>query len=119
MRPSFGSSTTKRPPTAMAVVAMIRPFSIKVSLVVPPPISTLSKVTPWPRDSATAPEPLAESLALHMVPGRGADELAGLLREQVGDGARVAALDGLAGEDDRAAVDLVAFDARHRRSSRR
>ena len=55
---------------------------------------------------------VGRELALHVVPGRGADELAGLLREQVGDGARVAALDRLAGEDDRAAVDLVAFDAR-------
>ena len=58
VRPSFASSTIKRPPTAMAAVARIRPFSIKVNLVVPPPISTLSKVTPWPRESATAPEPL-------------------------------------------------------------
>ena len=45
-------------------------------------------------------------LALHVMAGRGADELAGFLREQVGDGARVAALERLAGQDGRAAVDL-------------
>ena len=35
------------------------PFSISANLVVPPPISTLSNVAPWPRDKATAPEPCA------------------------------------------------------------
>ena len=44
------------------------------------------------------------------MPGGGADELAGLLGEQVGDGARVLALNRLAGEDNGAGVDLVAFD---------
>src|SRR5262249_60015758 len=43
-------------------------------------------------------------LALHVMAGRGADEAAGLLGEQVGDGTGVLALDGLAGEDHGAAV---------------
>ena len=42
-------------------VARMRPFSIRANLVVPPPMSTLSRVAPWPRDSATAPEPWAAS----------------------------------------------------------
>ena len=41
-----------------------------------------------------------------MVPGRGTDEATGFLGEQVGDGARVAALDRFAGEDHGAAVDV-------------
>ncbi len=44
------------------------------------------------------------------MPGGGADELAGFLGEQVGDGAGVRALDRLAGEDHGAGVDRVAFD---------
>ena len=39
------------------------------------------------RDRAGA---VRRHLAFHVVPGRGADELAGLLREQVGDRARIA-----------------------------
>ena len=50
-------------------------------------------------------------LAFHMVAGRGADELSGLLGKELGDGVRVAALERLAGEDHRAAVDLLALDA--------
>jgi len=60
-RPRRASSTRSRPPTAMARVARMRPFAINVSLVVPPPMSTLSSVALWPRESATAPEPCAES----------------------------------------------------------
>ncbi len=49
-------------------------------------------------------------LAFHMVARGGADELAGFFREQVGNGARIAALECLAGEDDGAAVDRLALD---------
>ncbi len=49
-------------------------------------------------------------LAFHVVAGRGADELAGLLGEEIGDGARVVALERLAGEDDGAAVDRLGLD---------
>ena len=49
-------------------------------------------------------------LAFHVMAGRGAHELAGLLRKQVGDGAGVVALEGLAGEDDGAAVDRLGLD---------
>ena len=59
------------------------------------------------RDGAGA---VRRHLAFHVVAGRGADELAGLLREQVGDGARVVALERLAGEDDGAAVDRLGLD---------
>src|SRR5262245_10254620 len=46
-----------------------------------------------------------------MVAGRGADELAGFLGKEIRDGARVAALERLAGQNDGAAVDLLALDA--------
>ena len=46
-----------------------------------------------------------------LVAGGGADELAGFRREDFVDGARVRLLDGLAGEDDGAAVDFVLLDA--------
>ncbi len=59
--PSLGSSTISRPPTAIAAVATMRPFSMSANLVVPPPMSTLSSVALWPRESATAPEPCAAS----------------------------------------------------------
>ncbi len=61
------------------------------------------------RDRARA---VRRHLAFHVVAGGGADELAGLLRKEVGDGARVRALDRLAGKDHGATVDLVALDAR-------
>jgi hypothetical protein len=38
---------------------------------------------------------------------RGADEGAGDFREQIGDGARVVALDGFAGEDHRTGIDVI------------
>ena len=51
-------------------------------------------------------------LALHVMAGRSANEPAGLLREQLGDGARVAPLDGFAGQDHGAGVDVGGVDAR-------
>src|SRR6266542_3435580 len=59
MRARTSSSTIRRPPTAMAQVARMRPFSMRANFVVPPPMSTLSSVALWPRESATAPEPCA------------------------------------------------------------
>ena len=55
--------------------------------------------------------------AFQLVAGSGADELAGLLGEQLVDGAGVFALDRLAGEDDGAAVDFVSLESRVARSS--
>ena len=52
------------------------------------------------RDGARA---VRRHLAFHVMAGGGADETAGLLGEQVGDGARVVALDRFAGEDHGAA----------------
>ena len=75
VRPLSSSSTRRRPPTAMAQVARMRPFSISANLVVPPPISTLSSgriVTARERDGAGA---VGRHLAFHMVAGRGTDEL--------------------------------------------
>ena len=51
-------------------------------------------------------------LALHVMAGRGANEPAGLLREQLGNGARIAPLDGFAGQDHGAGVDVGGVDAR-------
>ena len=45
--------------------------------------------------------------AFELVAGGGANELAGLLGEQLVDGAGIAALDRLAGEDDGAGIDLI------------
>ena len=45
--------------------------------------------------------------AFELVAGGGADELAGFAGEQLVDGAGIFALDRLAGEDDRAAVDIA------------
>ncbi len=47
-----------------------------------------------------------------VVARRGADEVAALRGEQVGDGARVVAPDRFAGENDRAGVDLRGSEAR-------
>src|SRR6185436_725664 len=60
------------------------------------------------RDGARA---VGGHLAFHMMAGRGADELAGLLRKQLGDCACVAPLERLAGQDDGAAVDRLALYA--------
>src|SRR5229473_2585690 len=60
------------------------------------------------RDGARA---VRRHLAFHVVAGGGADELAGLLGEQIGDGARIAALERLPGQDDGAAIDRLALDA--------
>ena len=68
------------------------------------------------RDRAGA---VRRHLAFHVMPGGGADEAAGLLRKQVGDRARVVALDRLAGEDHGAAIDGTRARRRHRSSSRR
>ena len=65
-------------------------------------------VTARHRDRAGA---VRRHLAFHVMPGRGADELAGFLREQVGDGARIGALDRLAGQDHGAGIDLVPLDS--------
>src|SRR5262249_60280576 len=54
---------------------------------------------------------VACSLAFRVVGGRGGDELAGFLGKEIRDGARVAALERLAGQNDGAAVDLLALDA--------
>ena len=43
----------------------------------------------------------------HVMAGGGADELAALLRQHLGDALRVLAPQRLAGEDDRAGVDVV------------
>src|SRR5207248_4102470 len=59
------------------------------------------------RDGAGA---MRRHLALHMVAGRGADEFTGLFREEVRDRAGVAPLEGFAGENDGAAVNLLARD---------
>jgi hypothetical protein len=50
-------------------------------------------------------------LAFHVMSGRGADELAGLLRKQLGDCARIAPLERLTGQDHGATVDRLALDA--------
>ena len=50
--------------------------------------------------------------ALELVAGGGADELAGFRGEQFVDRLGVPALDRLAGEDHRAAIDIVALEAR-------
>jgi len=49
---------------------------------------------------------------LHMVPGRGADELAPHFREELGDGLRVFPAQCLPGQDHRPGVDLVRVQAR-------
>ena len=106
------SSTIRRPPTAIAMVARISPFSIQASLVVPPPISTLSTVVAVAvrhRDGAGA---VRRHLAFHVMAGGGADEGSGHFREQLGDGARVVPLDRLAGEDHGAGIDVVGIDLR-------
>src|SRR5246127_4372476 len=65
-------------------------------------------VTARERDGARS---MGCHLAFHVVAGRGADEFAGFLGEEIRDGACVAALERLAGQNDGAAVDLLAFDA--------
>ena len=99
------SSTSRRPPTAIAAVATMWPRSITANLVVPPPMSTLSSRTPLPADSAHGAGAMRRHLAFHVVAGRGADEPARLFRKQIGNGARVAPLERLAGQNDGAAVD--------------
>src|SRR2546423_1295961 len=49
-------------------------------------------------------------LAFHGVAGGGTDDPAGFLREKLGEGAGVAALDGFAGKDDGAAIDVGGLD---------
>ena len=73
-------------------------------------------VTARQRDGAGA---VRRHLAFHVVAGRGADEPAGFLREQIGDRARIVPLDRLAGEDDRAAVDVGGLEVGIVGSSRR
>ena len=68
------------------------------------------------RDGARA---VRRQLAFHVMAGGGADEAAGLLREQVRDGARIVALDGLAGQDHGAAIDATRIDVGIGSSNRR
>ena len=109
---SLPSSTIRRPPTAMAQVARMRPFSTRASLVVPPPMSTLSRTAQWLRDKRDRARTMRRHLAFHVMAGGRAHEFAGLLREQVGNGAGISPLERLAGEDDRPAVNRLAVDSR-------
>ena len=104
------SSTIRRPPTAMAQVARMRPLSISELGGAAADIDVEQRrvVAARERDGARA---VRRHLAFHVMSGRGTDELAGFLRKQVGDGAGVAALERLAGQDDGAAVDRLALDA--------
>ena len=68
------------------------------------------------RDGARA---VRGQLAFHVMARRGADELAGFLGKQVGDGARVVALDGFAGQDHGAASRCRPARSPHRHSNRR
>ena len=101
------SCATSRPPTAKAATLTISPLSISASLVVPPPTSTCSTQAPRRRDSAVAPEPCAARMLSSLWPAVAQTNFPEFLGEDLVDGARVLALDRLAGQDHGAAVDVA------------
>ena len=117
--PLLASSTIRRPPTAMAAVARMCALLDQRELGRAAADVDVEQRRAVPRDKRDGAGAVRRQLAFHVVAGRGADELAGFLGEQVGDGARIVPLDRLAGEDDRAAVDIGRARGRHIDSSRR
>ena len=99
---------TKRAPILTAVVPRIRPASMTLILVVPPPTSILSSVSPCSRLCCTAPEPWAAMIVSKRRSGGGANEFAAFVGEQLGDLRRIVAPRRLAGNNHRAGVDGVA-----------
>ncbi len=109
-RPS-ASITARRPPRWIAAVCTILPSSTTASFVVPPPMSTLRTAARRSCEACGRARAVRGEHRLHVVAGRGADELAADLREHVGDRPGVLAPQRFAGEDDRPGVDAVRMHA--------
>ena len=89
---------------------MTKPFSTIASLVVPPPMSMLRMRLLLLVRRLRGAGAVGRQHRFHVMAGGGADELAALLRQELGDAFGVLAPQRLAGEDHGAGVDLVGVE---------